>query len=69
MSTTTSEYERGDRVRVIGERGTYNVYRSELGPDGSILLYGGDTDPNGVQGFRAVMPNRVAADKRKRKGT
>lgn len=63
------EYERGDKVRIVGERGVYRIYRSELGADGSVLLYGGDTDPNGVQGFKAVMPNKIYADKRKRKGT
>jgi len=55
----------GDRVRVEGERGTYKVFRAEPYKDGSILLYGGDSNPNGVRGFRSVMPERLVVDKRR----
>ena len=55
----------GDRVRIEGERGTYKVFRSEPYKDGSILLYGGDSNPNGVRGFRAVMPAKLVSDKRR----
>jgi hypothetical protein len=65
MTTETITFQVGDRVRVDNERSTYKVWREEPGPDGSILLYGGDQDPNGVRGFRSVMPNRLSIDKRK----
>lgn len=67
-------YTKGDKVKVTGERGgSYVVYRSELSPDGSILLYGGDANPNGVRGFRSVMLDRVVPEvskaKKRRKGS
>lgn len=65
MTTTTTDFKLGDRVRVGNELGTYKVWREEPGPDGSILLYGGDRDPGGVRGFRAVLPDRLSHDKRK----
>lgn len=55
----------GDRVRVTGERGTYKVFRAEPYKDGSILLYGGDSNPNGNRGFRSVMPDKLVGDKRR----
>jgi len=55
----------GDRVMIKGERGTYVVKRAETGKDGSVLLYGGDTNPNGNRGFRSIMPERLVPDRRK----
>jgi len=55
----------GDRVKIQGDRGTYIVKSADLGKDGSVLLYGGDMNPNGNQGFRSIMPNRLSPDKRK----
>lgn len=60
-------YAKGDRVRIVGDRGSFVVFRTEPSPDGSILLYGGDPNPNGVRNFRSVMPDRVVpADVKKR---
>lgn len=42
----------------------YIVQRDEPNADGSISLYGGDKNPNGVRGFRDIMPERL---KRKEK--
>lgn len=54
----------GDWVRVKGEQGTYKVMRLPLeGRDGSVLLYGGDKDPRGRRGYRAVMPDRLVPTK------
>lgn len=61
-------FEKGDQVKIAGEHGWYRVYRGELAPDGSVLVYGGDKDPNGVQGFRSVPAAKLAIDKRKRTG-
>lgn len=48
-------------VGVDGERGqVYTIYSTDLRPDGTILLYGGDSNPNGVRGFKSVMPEKVA---------
>lgn len=62
------EFNVGDMVKVNGERGRYRVYRSEPHRDGSILLYGGDPNPNGVRGFRSVMPERLSVDRQKGAG-
>lgn len=62
------ELEKGERVRIAGERGTFKVWRTEPSPDGSIVLFGGDMDPNGTQSFRDVMPDQLTIDKRRRKG-
>ena len=59
------EFNAGDRVKIVGERGAYIVNRREPSKDGSILLYGGDVNPNGVRNFKSVMPHRLQADKRK----
>jgi len=61
-------FEKGDQVRIAGEQGWYRVWRSELAADGSVLLYGGDKDPNGVQGFRSIPAEKLTLDKRKRIG-
>lgn len=54
------EIEAGGKVNIVSEKGTvYKVYRAEPWKDGSILLYGGDINPNGMQGFRSVMPDDV----------
>jgi hypothetical protein len=68
--TTMIRFEPGDQVRVKGERGVYKVHRAATGKDGSLLLYGGDPNPNGVRGFRSVMPERLEKDtpKRAKKG-
>ena len=59
------EFNVGDRVMVKGERGTYVVQRSEPYSDGSILVYGGGTNPNARQRFRNVMPANLKVDDRK----
>ena len=59
------EFKEGDRVKVANERGSYRVYRTELSADGSLLLYGGDPNPNGVRGFRSVMPDKLSHDTRR----
>lgn len=59
-------FKKDDNVRVSGDNGTYVVFRDDLNKDGSYTLYGGSRDPNGVRGFRAVMPSRLSYDKRKR---
>lgn len=61
------KFEVGDKVMIKGERGTYKVHRAEVSKDGSVLLYGGDTNPNGNRGFRSVMPERLVPDKRRHK--
>lgn len=61
--TTTEEFKKGDKVRVTGEHGVYVVHRTELFADGSLLLFGGSTNPNGKQKFRSVMPSRVSHKK------
>lgn len=67
---TTDKFAKGDRVRIEGERGTYKVNKDDPNSDGSISLFGGDMDPNGRQGHRAVLPSRLTIDKRRqRKGT
>lgn len=65
MTETTTEWKKGDRVAVKGTQGVYIVQRDEPNADGSISLYGGDKNPNGVRGFRDIMPERL---KRKEKG-
>lgn len=50
---------------IKGERGQFTVLRESLSSDGSVDLYGGDLNPNGVRNFRNVMPTRLQADKRK----
>lgn len=69
-SKVESPYVKGDKVKVAGERGgVFVVYRTELSPDGSILLYGGDSNPNGVRNFRSFPVDKVLpADKAKKKG-
>lgn len=52
----------GEWVKVKGERGLYRV-KSITSKDGSVTLYGGDRDPRGHPGFRAVMPERLVAAK------
>ena len=62
-----TEFAHGDRVKIVGERGTYKVCKDVYNKDGSVNLFGGDMDPNGVQGFRCIMPSRLQVDNRKRK--
>lgn len=65
MTTTeTTTWKKGDRVSIKGTQGVYVVQRDEPNSDGSISLYGGDKNPNGVRGFRDIMPERL---KRKEK--
>lgn len=64
MTTTMTEWKEGDRVAIKGSSGVYIVQRDEPNADGSISLYGGDKNPNGVRGFRDIMPERL---KRKEK--
>ena len=60
-TTTMSEWKTGDRVRVRGLAGIYVVQKDDPNADGSISLYGGSADPNGVRGFRDIMPERLKA--------
>lgn len=60
-----NQYKTGDRVVVQGDRGSYVVQNDELGSDGSVLVFGGDMNPNGVRKFRSVMPHKLTVDKRK----
>lgn len=64
---TVTTFAVGDRVRVDFERGSYKVKRNVPDSDGSLLLYGGDPNPNGVRGFRSVRADRLVLDKRVRK--
>lgn len=59
MTTTKTEWQEGDLVGIKGQQGIFKVMRSEPNKDGSISLYGGDENPNGVRGFRDVMPERL----------
>lgn len=52
-------------MAIKGERGQFTVQKDELNRDGSVHLYGGDLNPNGIRHFRDVMPGRLAIDKRK----
>lgn len=65
-----TEFNVGDKVKVAGERGTiYHVKRAEPYADGSMLIFGGSTNPNGNQRFRNVNPNKLTlvVEKRRRK--
>lgn len=56
----TSEFKAGDKVRITGERGTvYVVKRADPYTDGSLLVFGGSTNPNGNQRFRNVQPEKL----------
>lgn len=59
-------FKKGDKVKISGTNGTYNVYRDELNKDGSYTVYGGSKDPGGVRGFGAFLPSRLSYDKRKK---
>lgn len=61
--TTKTEWKVDDRVTIVGERGVYTVQRDKPNKDGSISLFGGDTNPNGNRGFRDIMPERLRARK------
>lgn len=50
---------------IRGERGQFTVYCDDLNRDGSVQLYGGDLNPNGIRNFRDIMPGRLSIDKRK----
>lgn len=53
-------FEKGDTVRIVGERGQYIVRsasRSGRSPEGWLDLFGG---PRGREAYRAVRPNDVA---------
>ena len=67
MVETMIELVKDTQVRIVGDRGTYKVMSTELNADGSVTLFGGDMDPGGRQSFRAVMPERLVSDKRKRR--
>lgn len=57
-----TEFKIGDKVKVKGERATvYVVKRTEPYDDGSILVFGGSTNPNKNQRFRNVMADRLVA--------
>lgn len=59
-----TEFQKGDKVMIKGERGTYIVQRTIPYPDGSYLLFGGSTNPNARQRFRNVQPEVLKIDKR-----
>ena len=52
------EFKEGDKVAIAGRRGTFVVIATDK-PDGSVLVYGGDKNPNGKQGYRSVMPDKL----------
>lgn len=67
MTTTDTKFKEGDRVRIVGRKNrVYTVHRAEPAADGSLLLYGGNPNPNMSQGFVSAMPDRLVADKKKR---
>jgi len=45
--------------------GSYVLMADTPAPDGSLSLYGGDVDPNGRRGYRAVMPERLQIEDRR----
>lgn len=47
----------GEWVRVVGSQGVFKVMG--WAKDGSAWLYGGDPNPLGRRGSRAVMPDRL----------
>jgi hypothetical protein len=54
-------YAIGDWVRIAGSPSIYKVMG--YSKDGSVSLYGGDPDPNGRRGSRAIMPDRLKSAK------
>lgn len=60
-----TDFKQGDRVMIVGERGTYVVKTATPYNDGSLLLFGGSTNPNARQRFRNVLPNKLKLDTRK----
>lgn len=54
-----SPFAKDTWVRIVGQQGVFKVMRSLLNPDGSLTLYGGDKNPRGHRGYRAVMPSRL----------
>lgn len=66
--TCKGNLHNGEKVKIEGERGTvYFVADHAPSPDGSIMLYGGSTNPNGRRGYRSVMPDRIKKLPAKRK--
>lgn len=57
----------GEMVKIVGEKN--KIYRVHAAPDetydGSVLLYGGSTNPNKKRGYRSVMPDRLVKVKPK----
>jgi hypothetical protein len=51
-----------DRVRIDGERGFFWVWG--FNNDGSVDVFGGSRDPNGIRQLRTVKPERLWVDKR-----
>lgn len=51
-----------DRVRIDGERGYFWVWG--FNTDGSVNVFGGSRDPNGVRQHRTVKQERLWYDKR-----
>lgn len=63
------DIEAGNHVSITGTRGTFLVLRTpDETKDGSVLLFGGDTNPNGKQGYRSVMPDKIKVKPVKRQG-
>jgi hypothetical protein len=56
--TDPATFAVGDWVRIKGQQGVFRV--QGFHKDGSVALYGGDKDPRGHRGSRAVMPDRLA---------
>lgn len=66
MEMLVTTFNQGDRVRIKGERNTtYVIHRLE---GCTVLLYGGNVDPNKLQRWRTVASEKIVADKRKQIG-
>jgi hypothetical protein len=61
---TDSPFKRGTFVRIVGESGQFTVMSNHLAEDGSVSLYGGDVDPGGRRGSRAIMPSKLKEEDR-----
>lgn len=57
---------RGLRVRIAdgSDLGTYIIKKAEPARDGSLLVYGGDADPNGRRGWHSFLPRTLILEDR-----
>jgi hypothetical protein len=69
VKTTKNEEERtfkpGDLVKCVTDRGTYEVQDPPLSPDGSVRLFGGDSDRSGYRAWRNIRPADLLPEDRK----